>query len=124
MQLKGLPLMRPFGLLVDLVYLLGCVVCGSGLCPTCWSRLRFIERPYCGKALLRATLLRIKRTRPQVGLRAKACEENVRDVFAIGKERDSDVLGKRLVLVGSQGGAQGGGDLTVLTFARALSETI
>jgi predicted amidophosphoribosyltransferase len=45
--------MRPFGRLVDLVYPPGCVVCGiatgrhNGLCPTCWSGLRFIERPYC-----------------------------------------------------------------------------
>jgi len=45
--------MRPFGRLVDFVYPPGCVVCGiatgrhNGLCPTCWSGLRFIERPYC-----------------------------------------------------------------------------
>ncbi|CDM59420.1 hypothetical protein LPU83_3782 [Rhizobium favelukesii] len=32
-------------------------------------------------------------------LGAKAREENVRGVFAIGKERDNDVFGKRLVLV-------------------------
>jgi len=45
MQLKGLLLMRSFGLLVDLVYPPGCVVCGiatgrhNGLCPTCWSKV-------------------------------------------------------------------------------------
>ena len=53
MQLKGLLLMRSFGLLVDLVYPPGCVVCGiatgrhNGLCPTCWSKMLFIERPNC-----------------------------------------------------------------------------
>jgi ComF family protein len=203
--------MRPFGRLVDFVYPPGCVVCGiatgrhNGLCPTCWSGLRFIERPYCeilgipfshdlgsgilsaeaianpppfdrlrsaafhdepvrqlvhglkyrdrtdlapmmaewmlrasdgmvercdailpvplhrsrmfsrkfnqaaelarhlaqrsGRALLPATLMRVKRTRPQVGLGAEAREENVRGVFAIAKARDNDVFGKRLVLV-------------------------
>ena len=248
-QVKGSLLMRPFELLADLVYPPGCVVCGvttgrhSGLCPVCWSGLRFIERPYCevlgvpfshdlgsgilsaeaianpppfdrlrsaafhdepvrqlvhglkyrdrtdlapmmagwmlrasdgmvercdailpvplhrsrmfsrkfnqaaelarhlaqqsGKALLPATLLRIKRTRPQVGLGARAREENVRGVFAIATARDNDVFGKRLVLVddvyttGATVAAAarvlrkaGAADITVLTFARALSETI
>ena len=238
--------MRSFGLLVDLVYPPGCVVCGiatgrhNGLCPTCWSKMRFIERPYCevlgipfshdlgsgilmlrrlpicrlssgcgfhdepvrqlvhglkcrdrtdlapmmawwmlrasdgmveccdailpiplhrsrmfsrkfnqaaelarhlaqqsGKTLLPATLMRIKRTRPQVGLGAKAREENVGSVFAIAKARDNDAFGKRLILVddvyttGATVAAAakvlrkaGAADIMVLTFARALSETI
>ncbi|HEY8566829.1 MAG TPA: ComF family protein [Beijerinckiaceae bacterium] len=38
---------------LDLVYPPACALCGGataepwGLCATCWSRLRFIERPYC-----------------------------------------------------------------------------
>ncbi len=115
MQLKGLPLMRPpsgcwstSSISWDVWF--AAAALSDVLVQTALHRAALLQADKGGgKALLRATLLRIKRTRPQVGLRAKACEENVRDVFAIGKERDSDVLGKRLVLVGSQGGAQGGG---------------
>ncbi len=245
MQLKGALLAHPFRLLVDLVYPPGCVVCGvatgshGGLCPKCWSGLRFIERPYCevlgtpfshdlgsgilsaeaianpppfdrlrsaafhdepirqlvhglkyrdrtdlapmmakwmlragdgmvercdgilpvplhpsrmfsrkfnqaaelarhiaqqsGKGLLPATLVRIKRTRQQVGLGAAARQENVRGAFALGPGRDNEVFGKRLVLVddvyttGATVAAAakvlrkaGAADITVLTFARAL----
>ncbi|MBB4171619.1 putative amidophosphoribosyltransferase [Rhizobium sp. BK538] len=81
--------------------------------------------------------MRVKRTRPQVGLGAKAREENVGSVFAIAKARDNDAFGKRLILVDDvyTTGATvpaaakvlrkaGAADIMVLTFARALSETI
>lgn len=249
LKLMGTLTALPFRLLVDLVYPPGCAVCGiatgrqRGLCPTCWSGLRFIERPFCevlgipfshdlgsgiisaeaianpppfdrlrsaafhdepvrhlvhglkyrdrtdlaammaewmlraadgtvercdailpvplhrsrmfsrkfnqaaelarhiaqqsDKALLPATLLRIRRTRQQVGLGARAREDNVRGAFAIAKGREADVFGRRLVLVddvyttGATVAAAtrvlrkaGAADITVLTFARALAETI
>lgn len=90
-----------------------------------------------GKPLLPATLVRIKRTRQQVGLGAKAREDNVRGAFAVAKGRENEVTGKRLILVddvyttGATVAAAtralrkaGAADITVLTFARALSETI
>lgn len=242
-------LLRPLQAVVDLVYPPACAVCGTstgrhrGLCPKCWSALRFIERPYCevlgipfshdlgpgilsaeaianpppfdrlrsaafhdqtvrtlvhglkyrdrtdlapmmaqwmlrasdgtvaacdailpvplhrtrmflrkfnqaaelGRHMARqaerpflpATLLRIRRTRQQVGLGARAREDNVRGAFAVAEGREADVFGKRLVLVddvyttGATVAAAaralrraGAADITVLTFARALAETI
>lgn len=89
------------------------------------------------KPFLPGTLLRIRRTRQQVGLGARAREDNVRGAFAVAKEQEGDVVGKRLVLVDdvyTTGAAvaaaaralrkAGAADITVLTFARALSETI
>jgi ComF family protein len=93
---------------------------------------RQAERPF-----LPATLLRIRRTRQQVGLGARAREDNVRGAFAVAEGREGDVFGKRLVLVddvyttGATVAAAaralrraGAADITVLTFARALAETI
>jgi predicted amidophosphoribosyltransferase len=46
-------LVRPLTMLADLLYPPGCASCGTatgghrGLCPKCWSGVRFIERPYC-----------------------------------------------------------------------------
>lgn len=90
-----------------------------------------------GKPLLAATLMRVKRTSQQVGLGAKAREDNVRGAFAIAKGCESDIFGKRIVLVddvyttGATVAAAsrtlrkaGAADITVLTFARALSEPI
>jgi ComF family protein len=90
-----------------------------------------------GKPLLPATLLRVKRTSQQVGLGVRAREDNVRGAFAVAAGRESDVFGKRIVLVddvyttGATVGAAtralrkaGAADITVLTFARALAETI
>jgi len=90
-----------------------------------------------GKPLLPATLSRIKRTEQQVGLGARAREENVRGAFAIARGRENDVFGKRVVLVddvyttGATVAAAtrvlrkaGASDITVLTFARALQEPI
>ncbi|WP_454852097.1 ComF family protein [Rhizobium binxianense] len=242
-------LLRPFSALADFLYPPGCAACGiatgghRGLCPRCWSGIRFIERPYCevlgipfshdlgtgilsaeaianpppfdrlrsaathdhavrdlvhglkyrdrtdlasmmagwmlrasdgtveradalipvplhrtrmlsrkfnqaaelarhlarlsGRPLLPATLIRIKRTSQQVGLGARAREDNVRGAFAIAVGRENDVFGKRIVLVddvyttGATVSAAtrvlrkaGAADITVLTFARALSEPI
>jgi ComF family protein len=90
-----------------------------------------------GKPLLAATLIRVKRTSQQVGLGAKAREDNVRGAFAIAKGCENDIFGKRIVLVddvyttGATVAAAsrtlrkaGAADITVLTFARALSEPI
>jgi ComF family protein len=90
-----------------------------------------------GKPLLPATLLRVKRTSQQVGLGLRAREDNVRGAFAVAAGRESDVFGKRIVLVddvfttGATVGAAtralrkaGASDITVLTFARAIAETI
>jgi ComF family protein len=90
-----------------------------------------------GKPLLPATLLRVKRTEQQVGLGARAREDNVRGAFALARGHENDVFGKRVVLVDDvyttgatvaaatralrKGGAA---DISVLTFARALSEPI
>ncbi len=46
--------LKPLGsAALDLLYPPACLVCrvgvgdGAALCPRCWSRMRFIERPYC-----------------------------------------------------------------------------
>ncbi|MDR7145536.1 ComF family protein [Rhizobium sp. BE258] len=90
-----------------------------------------------GKPLLPATLLRVKRTEQQVGLGARAREDNVRGAFALARGHENDVFGKRVVLVddvyttGATVAAAtralrkaGAADISVLTFARALSEPI
>ncbi len=90
-----------------------------------------------GRPLLPATLMRIRRTRQQVGLGARAREDNVRGAFAVAAGREADVAGKRVVLVddvyttGATVAAAtralrkaGAADITVLTFAMALAETI
>jgi hypothetical protein len=46
-------LLRPLTMLADFLYPPGCAAFGTatgghrGLCPKCWSGVRFIERPYC-----------------------------------------------------------------------------
>lgn len=242
-------LVRPWAILADLIYPPACPGCGvstgahRGLCPVCWSGIRFIERPYCevlgspfshdlgsgilsaeaiadppvfdrlrsaavhdgvvrdlvlnlkyrdrtdlapmmagwmlrasdgmvaacdaivpvplhrtrlfsrkynqaaelarhlsrlsGKPLLAATLLRTKRTSQQVGLGARARQDNVRGAFAIPEARAADVFGRRIVLIddvyttGATVSAAtralkkaGASDVTVLTFARAVGELI
>lgn len=90
-----------------------------------------------GKPFLASTVLRVKRTARQVGLSANARADNVRGAFAIGSGRDADVFGRRLVLIddvfttGATVSAvarvlkrAGAADVTVLTFARALSDPI
>lgn len=84
-----------------------------------------------GRPLLPATLLRVNNTWQQVGLGARARQDNVRGAFAIARGRDNDVLGRRIVLIDDvyTTGATvasascvlkkaGAADVTVLTFAR------
>lgn len=89
------------------------------------------------KPLLTGTLLRVKRTSQQVGLGLRARKDNVRGAFAIAPHHESDIFGKRIVLVddvyttGATVSAAsrvlrkaGAEDVTVLTFARALEPLI
>ncbi len=89
------------------------------------------------KPLLATTLLRVKRTTQQVGLGVSAREDDVRGAFRVAAGRKADVAGKRLVLVddvyttGATVSAAvrvlrraGAADITVLTFARALGNSI
>lgn len=88
-----------------------------------------------GRPYLPATLYRIRRTTKQVGLGAKAREDNVRGAFAVSGSHG--LKGKRIVLVddvyttGATVSAAtralkraGAGHVTVLTFARAMSDLI
>ncbi|MBB3658987.1 ComF family protein [Rhizobium sp. BK650] len=128
----------------------GMVECCDAIVPVPLHRTRMVSRKFnqaaelarhlarlAGKPLLPATLLRAKRTSQQVGLGIRAREENVRGAFIIAANRENDVFGKRIVLVddvyttGATVGAAtrtlrkaGAADITVLTFARALAETI
>ncbi len=90
-----------------------------------------------GKPLLAQTLLRVKRTRRQVGLGISAREENVRGAFRLAAGHEADVAGKRLLLVDDvfTTGATvtaaaralkraGAADITVLTFAMAPGNSI
>ncbi|MGV8939089.1 MAG: ComF family protein [Allorhizobium sp.] len=90
-----------------------------------------------GKTYLPATLRRIRRTSQQVGLSALARKDNVRGAFAIAAGRQADVSGRRVLLVddvyttGATVSAAaralkraGASDVTVLTFARAISAPI
>lgn len=90
-----------------------------------------------GKPLLPATLIRTRPTARQVGLSARARHENVRGAFAIASGHEADVAGKRVVLVddvyttGATVSAavrllkkSGATDVTVLTFAMAVSGPI
>jgi ComF family protein len=93
---------------------------------------RLSERPFRP-----ATLQRVKRTRRQVGLSAVAREDNLRAAFRVASGHEADVFGKRLVLVDDvyTTGATvasatralkkaGAADVTVLTFAMAVSGPI
>ncbi|WP_425374246.1 ComF family protein [Neorhizobium lilium] len=90
------------------------------------------DRPF-----LPLTLIRTKRTSRQVGLSARARQDNVRAAFAIAPGQEADVWGKRLVLVDDvyTTGATvssasralkkaGAAEVTVLTFATAISGPI
>jgi len=90
-----------------------------------------------GKPYLATALIRTKRTARQVGLGAQAREDNVRGAFAVTEAGKTAVFGKRVVLVddvyttGATVSAAtralkkaGAGDVTVLTFARAMSGLI
>lgn len=90
------------------------------------------DRPFLPSALIRT-----KRTSHQVGLTARAREDNVRAAFAIAEGAEAGVFGKRLVLVDDvyTTGATvssasrvlkraGAAEVTVLTFAMAVSGPI
>jgi len=90
-----------------------------------------------GKPYLATALIRTKRTARQVGLGAQAREDNVRGAFAVTEAGKRAVFGKRIVLVddvyttGATVSAAtralkkaGALDVTVLTFARAMSGLI
>lgn len=90
-----------------------------------------------GKPYLATALIRTKRTARQVGLGAQARENNVRGAFAVTEAGKTALFGKRVVLVddvyttGATVSAAtralkkaGAGDVTVLTFARAMSGLI
>ncbi len=249
LSMLGAGLKKPWLALAGLVYPPACPGCGvsvgahRGLCPACWSDIRFIERPYCevmgspfshdlgegilsaeaiadppvfdrlrsaaihdgivrdlvlslkyrdrtdlapmmagwmlragdgmvetcdaiipvplhrarlfarkynqaaelarhvarlsGKPLLATALLRVKRTSRQVGLGAKARQDNVRGAFAVSEHRAADLFGRRVVLVddvyttGATVAAAtralrkaGVADVTVLTFARVVGHLI
>ncbi len=128
----------------------GAVARCDALIPVPLHRARLFSRKYnqaaelarhlcrlSGKPLLASTLLRVKRTSQQVGLGARARKDNVRGAFAIAGGRDNDVFGRRIVLIDDvyTTGATvasatrvlkkaGAADVTVLTFARAMSGPI
>lgn len=90
-----------------------------------------------GKPYRPDVLRRIKRTSRQVGLGARAREENVRGAFVVPESGKPGLSGKRIILVddvyttGATVSAAtralkraGAGDVTVLTFARAMSGPI
>ena len=90
-----------------------------------------------GKPYLATALIRTKRTAQQVGLGATAREDNVRGAFAVTEAGKTALFGKRIVLVddvyttGATVSAAtralkkaGAADVTVLTFARAMSGLI
>lgn len=92
---------------------------------------------HAGKPYRPDVLRRIKRTSRQVGLGARAREENVRGAFVVPESGGPGLSGKRIILVddvyttGATVSAAtralkraGAGDVTVLTFARAISGPI
>ncbi len=111
--------------------------------PLHWTRLarrRFNQAAELGRALSRQShkpllvdvLIRAKRTRQQVGLSARAREDNMRAAFRVRDGQQDRVFGKRLVIVddvyttGATVSAAakalkraGASEVTVLTFAMA-----
>ncbi|MDE1991594.1 MAG: ComF family protein [Rhizobiaceae bacterium] len=128
----------------------GTVAACDAILPIPLHRVRLFFRKYnqaaelarhladlSGKPLLPATLLRTKRTTQQVGLGARARQDNVRGAFAIADGHESRIFGRRVVLVddvyttGATVAAAtralkkaGAADVTVLTFARAVGGLI
>lgn len=118
--------------------------------PVPLHRFRFFSRKYnqsaelarhisraTGKPFNTEALVRVKRTKQQVGLGNKAREDNVRGAFRISDAGKSDLFGRRVVLVddvyttGATVNAAaralrraGVADITVLTFAMVLAPTI
>ncbi len=127
-----------------------CLRCCDAILPVPLHRTRFALRKFnqsaelarhlarsTGKPYLPAALVRTKRTKRQVGLTARAREDNVRAAFAVAEGREAEVFGKHIVLVDDvyTTGATvtaatralkkaGATEVSVLTFAMALAETI
>jgi predicted amidophosphoribosyltransferase len=93
---------------------------------------RLSGRPYLPLALVRR-----KRTERQVGLTARARQENIRAAFSVSEAQRSQIFGRRLVLVddvyttGATVSAAakalrraGAAEITVLTFAMTLRQPI
>ncbi|MDE1156927.1 MAG: ComF family protein [Neorhizobium sp.] len=128
----------------------GHVAACDGILPVPLHPARFLKRRFnqsaelsrqmaelAGRPHLPGALVRRKRTAQQVGLSARARLENVRAAFNIAEGHEDEVFGKRLVLVDDvfTTGATvssatralkraGAADVTVLTFAMAVSTTI
>lgn len=128
----------------------GTVAACDCIIPVPLHRRRFLARRFnqsaelarhlavlSAKPFLASTLVRIKPTSRQVGLSARARKQNVRGAFAIAPGREADILGKRVILVddvyttGATVAAAarrlkkaGAADVTVLTFAMAISGPI
>ncbi|NTE88180.1 ComF family protein [Agrobacterium rubi] len=128
----------------------GTVAACDCIVPVPLHRRRFLARRFnqsaelarhlsvlSSKPFLASTLVRIKPTSRQVGLSARARKQNVRGAFAIAPGREADIIGKRVVLVddvyttGATVAAAarrlkkaGASDVTVLTFAMAISGPI
>lgn len=88
-----------------------------------------------GKQYLPTALIRKKSTIPQVGLPAKARQDNVKGAFMVPDDKKSEILGKRVILVddvyttgatvnsASRALLLGGADeVFVVTFARVVNE--
>lgn len=87
------------------------------------------------KHYLPSALVRKKSTIPQVGLAAKARQDNVKGAFIVPEDKKPDVLGKRVILVddvyttGATVNAAsralllaGADEVSVVTFARVINE--
>jgi ComF family protein len=128
----------------------GHIAACDGIVPVPLHRWRFASRKFnqsaelsrhlsrlSGRPYLAHTLLRTKNTSRQVGLTARAREDNVRAAFKVAPGREFDVAGKHIVLVDDvyTTGATvssaaralkkaGACEVTVLTFAMAISGPI
>lgn len=122
----------------------------DGIVPVPLHRWRFAGRKFnqsaelarhlsrlSGRPFLPRTLLRVKNTSRQVGLTARAREENVRAAFRVAPGRAIDVAGRHIALVddvyttGATAASAaralkwaGAAEVTVLTFAMAISGPI
>lgn len=122
----------------------------DGILPVPLHRSRFASRKFnqaaelgrhlsqkSGRPFLPSTLVRVKRTSRQVGLSARAREDNVRAAFQVAPGHEADVFGRRLILIDDvyTTGATvssatralkkaGAAEVTVLTFAMAVSGPI
>ena len=128
----------------------GLVAGCDGIVPVPLHRWRFASRKFnqsaelarhlsrlSGRPFLPRTLIRVKNTSRQVGLTARAREDNVRAAFKVAPGHEIDVAGRHVVLVDDvyTTGATvssaaralkkaGASEVTVLTFAMAVAGPI